>query len=409
MRHVVIAGAGEAAVSAAFALRENGFDGTIDLFGAEPHHPYERPPLSKFGIASEAADARAIRTGEDFVANDIRFHPGRKVTAFDRDKKLAIVSDGNAVTSIGYDKALIATGAIARRLPVPGAEHCLYLRTLDEARALRRLLVPGARVAIVGAGLIGLEVAASAATTGCQVAVFEASPRILSRAVHEDLAGAIHERHVSEGVRIFCGHSLTGISLSGAVRTLRFADGFSHDADVVLVGIGSQPETDLAERSGLDISDGVVVDSTLRTADPDIFAAGDCCRLPLPIYDGHRVRLESWRSAQQQGRLAAENMLGGKANFEAVPWFWSDQYDLTLQVAGIHSLGSKTVAKDGVHGQLLFHLDPMNRLMAVSALGKGTALAKDVRLAEMLIGRRQSIEPELLSRPDVSLKKLLAA
>ncbi|MDQ0138070.1 3-phenylpropionate/trans-cinnamate dioxygenase ferredoxin reductase subunit [Neorhizobium galegae] len=406
MKRVVIAGAGEAAVSAAFALRENGFRGEIELFSAEPHHPYERPPLSKSQSGDGTSDNRPIRTPQDFALNDITIHTGLAVTAFERDRRLAVVSDGSA---LAYDKALIATGATARRLAIPGAEACDYLRTLDDARHLRGLLVPGARVAVVGAGFIGLEVAACAAGRGCDVAVFEASSRILSRAVHPEIAAVIHERHVREGVKLFFRHSLEVISLSGSVRSLRFSDGFTYDADIVLIGVGSQPSTELAEISGLEVSAGVVVDGTLRTGDPDIFAAGDCCRFPLAIYDGCQVRLESWRAAQQQGLLAARNMLGENAAFNAVPWFWSDQYDLTLQVAGLIDRSTRTVRRESPKGHLLFHLDKSDRLVAASALSEGNALAKDVRLAEMLIGARKVIEPRALSRPEVSLKGLLAA
>ncbi|MBY5406428.1 NAD(P)/FAD-dependent oxidoreductase [Rhizobium leguminosarum] len=406
MSGIVIIGAGEAGVSAAFTLRQNGFVGQIDLFGSEKHLPYERPPLSKFSIEGETAAHRPIRTLQDFQDHSIHLHFGRTISGIDRIRREVRTSDGD---TFSYSKLLLATGAEPRRLPVSGNEHCIYLRTLDNARQLRQSIKEGTRIAIIGAGFIGLEVAATARQKGCEVSVFEGLPRILSRAVPEPIAAILHRRHVEAGVRILCNQQLTEITARGLSKTLHFADSSTFEADVVIAGIGSSPATGLAASADLTVDNGITVDAELKTDDPNIYAAGDCCSFPIAAYADRHVRLESWRAAQQQGCVAAANMLGGALRFEAIPWFWSDQYELTLQVAGLPAFGSQIARRDGAQGEFLFHLDENHRIIAVSALGEGNSLAKDVRISEMLIAARKAIEPAVLQSSELKLKSLLAS
>jgi len=390
---MVIAGAGECGTRAAFALREEGFAGAIALIGAEPHLPYERPPLSKGILAADAPPGpRLIADSEKLAEAGIELVTSAEVLSIDRERRTVLLSDG---TSRRYGKLLLALGAAPRRLPTTSpSAHCFYLRGYDDAVAIRSLLRPQVRMAIIGGGFIGLELAAAGRKRGCAVVVIEAQPRILMRGVPAEIAEAVHSIHRAQGVDIRCGAQIAEVG----------------DADICVVGIGAVPNTRLAEASGLAVENGIRVDATLATSDPDIYAAGDCCSFPLDLYDGRRVRLEAWRNAQDQGRLAARNMLGAEARHEAVPWFWSDQYDHTLQIAGLVDEGVETVRRDICEGAfILFHLSATGRLVAAGGIGPGNAVARDIRLAEMLIAKRAHPPREKLAAADWKLKALLAA
>jgi 3-phenylpropionate/trans-cinnamate dioxygenase ferredoxin reductase subunit len=294
---------------------------------------------------------------------------------------------------------------------MPGlGSRCVYLRTFNDALAIRAHLGSERRVAIIGGGFIGLELAASARKLGATVTVVEAQQRILMRGVPAEIAGIIHKAHEAEGVAIRTGQGIAAIADDGKEVAIALADGQKIVADLAVIGIGAVPVTTLAAEAGLAIDNGIAVDEHLRTADPDIFAAGDCCSFPLAIYGGRRVRLEAWRNAQEQGALAARNMLGGNEAHAAVPWFWSDQYGLTLQIAGLSDEGKNVVRRDLDDGAfILFHLAGDGRLVAASGIGPGNAVARDIRLAEMLIAKRASPAPEALGSQAVKLKSLLAA
>lgn len=405
----VIVGAGECGAHAARALREQGCDGPVTLVGAEPHAPYERPPLSKQAITGEAdAVPRTVLGGDELDALDIAFRPDTRVAAIERPDRRVTFADGDA---LAYRHLLLATGARPRRLPLPGAEgpRCAYLRTWDDARRLREAITPGTRVAVIGGGFIGLEIAAAARTREASVTVIEALPRLLSRVVPAEIAASVAERHARAGVEIVCGAALAAIEETGSEAVVHHAGG-RLAADLVVIGIGAEPQTGLAVAAGLACPDGIAVDRYMRTSDPAVFAAGDCCRFPLDVYDGRRVRLESWRSAQEQGALAAANMAGRETPHTAIPWFWSDQYDLTLQIAGLPDEGETTVRRELADGAyILFHLKADGRLVAASGIGPGNAVARDIRVAEMLIARRSRPGIDRLTAPDFKLKKLLAA
>ncbi|OWV84169.1 ferredoxin reductase [Rhizobium sp. R635] len=408
MAHFVIIGAGECGARAAFALREKGFAGEITLVGAEPLHPYERPPLSKAGSA-DAADPKFIATLEKYTESGIRLLTGLEARDFDTTSRTVTLSDG---TTLSYDKLLLATGASARSLPgaSENSPHIRSLRTHHDAAALRDAMKPGRHIAIIGGGFIGLELAATARLLGAGVTVVEGLERVLKRGVPEEIAHLLTERHRAEGVDVRCGVSIAALTEEGGKAVIRLSTGEIIEADLALVGIGARPNVEIAERAGLTIENGIAVDTYLQTSAPDVFAAGDCCSFPLPIYDGLRVRLESWRNAQEQGTLAAANMLGLDEAVSAVPWFWSDQYDMTLQIAGLADGAVLHLRRDlGPGAFILFHLDAAGRLIAASGIGPGNTIARDIRLAEMLIAARAHPDPAALTASDVKLKSLLAA
>ena len=407
---MVIIGAGECGTRAAFALREEGYAGLVTLIGDEPHLPYERPPLSKEALAAAGGVVPKLIADEARLsAAGIVHRAGVRVVAIDRAAQ-RLATDGGE--SIPYDRLLLATGSTPRRLLHDGAPvaHVAYLRTLADAVALRTRLIPGGRIILIGAGFIGLELSASARQLGAGVTVIEVLPRILARVVPEPIATVLAERHRAEGVDLITGAAIADIQTTPDTASVTLADGRRIDGSLLIAGIGALPAVELATAAGLAIDNGIAVDAQLRTADPSIFAAGDCCSFPLAVYGGRRVRLEAWRSAQQLGTLAARNMLGHGDRHDAVPWFWSDQYDLGLQIAGLPDEGRQVVRRDlGAGAFILFHLAEDGRLVAASGIGIGTAVARDIRLAEMLIGRGARPEASLLATADVKLKSLLAA
>lgn len=408
MAHYVILGAGECGARAAFALREKGFDGEVTLVGAEPLPPYERPPLSKAG-STDASEPKFIAAAEKYVENGIRLLTGLAARDLDTASRTVTLSDG-AVLS--YDKLLLATGAAARSFPgaPDGSAHIRSLRTHHDAAALRDAMKPGKHIAIIGGGFIGLELAATARLVGAEITVIEGLERVLKRGVPEEIAHLITERHRAEGVDIRCGVSIETLTAENGKARIRLSTGEVIEADLILVGIGARPNVEIAERAGLAIDNGIAVDIHLQTSAADVFAAGDCCSFPLSIYGGRRVRLESWRNAQEQGTLAAANMLGLDEAVSSVPWFWSDQYDMTLQIAGLAEGAATHHRRDlGAGAFILFHLDVDGRLIAASGIGPGNAVARDIRLAEMLIAARARPDPAALAASDIKLKSLLAA
>ena len=394
MAGIVIIGAGECGVRAAFGLREQGYGGTIALIGAEPTLPYERPPLSK----EWDGNPKPIRPQEAYGESNIELRLDTKVAGLDITRRTVRLSDG---ATLHYDRLLVATGARARLFP--GMEGCLTLRTDRDALAILACLKPGARIGIVGGGFIGLELAATASTIGAEVTVIEAAPRLLGRAVPAEIATVVGKRHEAEGVRIVTG---TGVTRANA-RQISLADGTMLDFDIVIAGVGAVPDTELAEEAGLAVDNGIVVDGDFRTSDPHVFSAGDCCNFE---WNGSRVRLESWKAAQDQGAHAAAAMLDAREPYGKVPWFWSDQYDLTLQVAGLFDQ-ARPVRRRGTEDDIciVFQCDDAGRLTAAAGIGPGNAVAKDIRILEKLIERRATADPDVLADPSQNLKRLLKA
>ncbi|MBX5192833.1 MULTISPECIES: FAD-dependent oxidoreductase [unclassified Rhizobium] len=395
MDGIVIIGAGESGTRAAFALREAGYCGSVTLIGAEPHLPYERPPLSKTG--NGAVQMKLICAADALEAAGITYLKGLSASTLDTGAGTVRLSDGR---ELRYEKLLLATGARPRRLTCQGAARALDFRTHADAEAIFSRVAPGGNVAIIGAGLIGMELASVLRRKDVAVSVIEAAPRPLGRAVPTRFAEKLHARHAAEGVRFHLDRSVAAISDDGVTLT----DGSLVHADLVVGAIGVLPDIALAEAAGLATGNGILTDTCLRTSAPNVFAAGDCAAVAQP--GGGHFRYESWRNARTQAETAARNMAGVTETFSALPWFWSDQYDLGLQVVGMPQPTHQTVLRSAADGELEFYLDA-GRLVAAAGLGIGNGLARDIKLAEMLIAA--AISPSLpeLADPGVNLKALL--
>ncbi len=399
---MVIVGSGKAAARAVVGLREHGWKGSITLVGEENHLPYDLPPLSKAAISSAEEPQPTLLLDESMLGSlGVERISGIAATAIDRAAKSVTLADGRRIP---YAKLLVATGAKARKLNIPGGENARTLRSFEDSAALRAAFTPGRKIAIIGAGFIGLELASSASKRGCAVTVIEAQPRILMRGVPQEISEVVAARHQAADVTILTGVNIDRVEKDGVV----LVGGRKIAADVVVAGIGAVPEVSLAQAAGLAIDNGIACNALLQTSDPDIFAAGDCCSFPHGIFDNRRLRLEAWRSAQDQGAVAAENMLGGGKAHEAIPWFWSDQFELTLQIAGVPSDGTSSVRRQVKEDAfILFHLDANGVLVGASGIGPGNSIARDIRLAEMLIAKRAAPTPAQLADPAFQLKALL--
>lgn len=392
MTGVVIIGAGECGVRTAFALREAGYDGAITLIGAEPDLPYERPPLSK----QCSPRIRPIADRQDYADARIDLRLGRPAVGIDPNGKSITLEGGEG---LDYDRLVLATGARARTSEIPvGA---LTLRDRADAFAICRRISPIVRLVIVGGGVLGLELAATARQRSALVTVIELADRLMPRAVPAEIAAVIEARHRAAGVDIRLGRSVEAVA-DGAVV---LSDGGRFPAPIIVAAIGAVPDTALAQAAGLVVDNGIVVDEHFRTSVPDIFAAGDVCAFP---YRGRRVRLESWRVARDQGDHLARVLTGGTDAYAAVPWFWSDQYDLTLQVAGLWNDACPDIRRDiGPDAFVLFQVGSDGTLAAAAGIGPGNAVARDIRVAERLIERRRAPDPAALADPAVRLKSLL--
>lgn len=401
--HVVIVGAGQAGGWAAKTLRAEGFAGHVTLIGLEPHLPYERPPLSKAVLAGSATvESCYLFKPDAFAALNLDFRPGARATRIDRAARAVHLDSGE---SVAYDKLILATGGEARRLPVPGGDgpRVHYLRTLDESLAIRSALGPGRRLAVVGGGWIGLEVAATARKLGTAVTVLEALDRVCARAVPPSVSDFLRALHERNGVPIRTRCGVTAIEDRGAAGLrLSLGDGTTLDSDAVVVGIGLVPQVSLAREAGLEVGDGVLVDDRCRTSDPHILVAGDCANMPLACL-GRRVRLESWANAQNQAIAAAKSALGQDVRYDELPWFWSDQYDANLQILGLPERWPEPVVRgDPAHGSFVqFYLDG-DRIAATIAVNA----PRDLRAAKRLMEARKTVRAAELADPAVNLAKL---
>ena len=399
---MVIVGGGKAGARAAVAFRENAWKGPVTLISDEALAPYDRPPLSKAAIMDDAEPQPTYLLDEGMMASlEVNFLRGAAAMAIDRDARTVALADGK---KIPYDRLLIATGAEPRQLSLAGSERALLLRDIADAVRIRREFSEGRNIAIIGGGFIGLELASSAAKRGCCVTVIEAQPRILMRGVPLEIASRIAERHAEAGVTILAGASIVHIGPDKIV----LLDGREIAADIIIAGIGASPRFSLAEQAGLAIDNGIACNTYLQTSDPHIFAVGDCCSFPHPVFGNERLRLEAWRNASDQAIVAVENMLGGQRQYEAVPWFWSDQYELNLQIAGLPHLGVSIVKRAPKDDALILcHVGAEGRLMGASGIGQGNSIARDIRLLEMLIGKKASPDAAQLADPSFQLKSLL--
>ncbi|MBF6029193.1 FAD-dependent oxidoreductase [Pseudomonas sp. P115] len=393
---LIIVGAGHAGGRAALTLREEGYTGRLILIGDEPHLPYERPPLSK-GLLQGTADLAGYSLFDNDRLTELGIeHIGANpVTRLEPHQHRLQLADGQWLPYAGL---LLATGGRARRLPQQHA-NVLYLRTHDEALALRSALKPGTRLVVVGGGFIGLEVAATARGLGCEVTVLEAGPRLAGRVLAPVISQALLDLHREQGVDVRLNVALESIQADAVL----LVDGQRLPCDLVVVGIGMQPNIELATAAGLDVGQGIRVDEYLRTSAPNIYAAGDVCEFRL---DGLYQRQETWRNAEAQGRHAALNLLGREIGFDALPGFWSDQYHWGLLTVGMMTDSVITRALPG-GGLLLFYLDADQRLQGACGWAPGNSVAKDIKLCERLISARTPLNPTSLADPELSLKPLL--
>jgi 3-phenylpropionate/trans-cinnamate dioxygenase ferredoxin reductase subunit len=367
---ILIIGAGHAGGSVAANLRQLGSDAPITVIGDEPHLPYQRPPLSKAWLKGDVAfSAVGLRPLSFYDQRGIILRLDTRATAISRDAHTIILADGEILP---YRSLILATGARARRLGLAGEDlpGVHVLRTIADADRVKAGLISGQRLVVIGGGYIGLEVAASARLKGMEVVVIEREARLLARVASPPISTFMQRFHERQGVAFRLETGVSGFDVrDGAVRGVRLDDGHIEAADMVLVGIGAVPNTELAEAAGLACNNGISVNLEARTSDPDIFAIGDCTERPLPHY-GCRARLESVASALEQARQAAAAICGAKAPAPEVPWFWSDQYDLKLQIAGL-PIGATRVEVRGDIEQGKFavaHLDDGGRLCAVEAV-----------------------------------------
>ncbi len=381
---VVIAGAGHAGGSAAAMLRQVGFEGSIALIGDEPIPPYERPPLSKAWLKGEAsAESLALRPAEFYTTQKIDLRLDTKVAGIDRAAKTAILGSGEAVP---YDFLILALGARARRLPIPGIDldGVLELRTAADADKLKAALGPGKRLAVVGGGYIGLEAAASARGLGAEATIIERETRVLARVACQQLSDFFEAYHRAQGVVIEVSAGVDCLEgTDGHVTGVRLTDGRLIPCDVALIGVGAVPNEEIAREAGLVCDGGIVVDLAARTSDPAIFAIGDCTKRPLPLYD-RTMRLESVPNALEQAKQAAAAIYGRPPLPSEVPWFWSDQYDLRLQIAGIPFDATEIVVRgDIAAGKFaLFHLAADGLVRAVEAVNASTEFMGGRRIVQ---------------------------
>lgn len=363
---VIIIGAGQAGAQAAASLRQQGWEGEIVLIGAEKDLPYQRPPLSKAYLKGEMERERLyLKPAEFYDSNDIELWLDEEVTGIDRGSNMVRLKSGKVKS---YAKLILATGADVRCLSCPGADDTdiLYLRDLADSDRLREILTPGTRVGVIGGGYIGLEAAASARSLGCPVSVIEAQKRIMARVTCEQVSDFFRDYHAAQGVHFHTDAGVERFETRGEETVIHLANGREVACDVVLAGIGVVARTDLAEDAGLAINNGIVVDHHARTDDPDIYAAGDCTNLPSGHY-GERMRLESVHNAIEQAKTAALHICGKEKPYDQIPWFWSDQYDLKLQTAGLWAGHDETVLRG----------DPEQKSFAVFYLKEGHIIAVD--------------------------------
>jgi 3-phenylpropionate/trans-cinnamate dioxygenase ferredoxin reductase component len=407
---VVIVGASHGGSEVASRLRHGGFTGSIALIGAESYLPYQRPPLSKAFLAGEMTPEHLlIRSAAAYEKAEIGWYPATIVKAIDRvGWRLQLASGG----VFGYGKLVLATGGKPRRLTIPGSElnGLHYMRTIADVDALRSEFVSGARMVIVGGGYIGLEVAAVAVKHGLDVEIVEFAPRVLARVAGPELSAYYEALHRNAGVKLRLSTGVEGFTPStkmpGRVGAVRCSDGTLLPADIVLVAVGLVPNVELAQEAGIAIGNGIVVDEFCRTSDPDILAIGDCTEHPLPFLDGKRVRLESVPNAVEQARVAASVLNGAPSPYNAVPWFWSDQYHLKLQSVGLSQNHDRVVIRPARHpeGFVAFYLSE-GRMIAADCVNA----IVEFNTAKKLIADKIFVDPASLADPDVNLKSLVPA
>lgn len=392
---VVIAGAGHAAGQVVATLKQKEYRGKIVLIGDEPYLPYQRPPLSKKYLAGELDAERLHFKPATFYDDDnIDLHLSTRVTSIDPGGHTLLTDDGR---SIAYSKLVLALGSRARKLPVPGTglAGVFYLRSIGDVDAIRSGIAVNKKVTIVGAGYIGLEVAAVCRRLGLQVSVVERADRVMSRVVSPQVSAFFQKQHEHHGVEFTLSAGVKAIHGDNCVSAVELADGDLLATDLLIIGAGIAPNCELAELAGLKTDNGIAVDDRCQSSDPDIYAIGDCSSQPSGIY-GRRIRLESVHNALEQAKTAANNICGIEDHYSQVPWFWSDQYDLKLQIAGL---------SEG-YDQVVVRGEPDNNKFSCFYLRDGTLIAvdavnspRDFMQSKSLIAEKALIDPAKLAAP----------
>ncbi|MDT4795851.1 Rhodocoxin reductase [compost metagenome] len=403
---VVIVGSGQAAFQLVGFLRDEGFSGEIDLIGEELHLPYQRPPLSKAFMNGDCeADSLYFQTSDHFTKRQITLRMGKRVTLIDREAHQIALESGERMP---YTHLVLATGARNRRLPVAERDFpwLVNLRGLDDAENMRRRMGVAKSIVVIGAGFLGLEFASVAAAKGREVTVIEAAPGLMGRAVSAPVSAAFLRHHESSGVRFRLGVTVATLAETGPERCrIELSDGEVIDADLLVSGIGVQPNVELADVAGLRVSNGIVVDEFLSTEDPAISAIGDCAAFTSRFAPG-LCRIESVQNAMDQARCLARRLTGKPAPYDSAPWFWSDQGGLKLQIAGLsHGADQFLVRGDPASLSFSVYLFRNSRLIAVESVARPA----DHMTARRLLSAGVEVLPRHVEAPDFDLKGLLAA
>jgi len=401
MTHIIVVGAGQAGASMVAKLRSAGFEGELTLIGAEPVPPYQRPPLSKKYLLGEMPAERLYLRPEQFYRDqNIALRLGQEITAIDRDKRILILGG----ETLNYDQLALTTGSVPRRLPAAiggGLSGVHVVRDLRDVDAMAPKFVTAKRVLIVGGGYIGLEAAAVAANKGLKVTLVEMADRILQRVAAPETSNLFRSLHQSHGVDLREGVGLEQILGDPAVTGATLTDGTTLELDFIIAGVGVTPATSLAQAAGLAIDNGIKTDALGQTSDPHIWAAGDCASLP---YHGGRIRLESVQNAIDQAETVAENILGAARPYCPMPWFWSDQYDVKLQIAGLNTGYDRVITRTGEKpGAISFWYYHTTTLLAVDAANDPRAYM----IGKRLIAAGISPAPATIADSQTDLKGLL--
>ncbi|MDG2176115.1 MAG: FAD/NAD(P)-binding oxidoreductase [Gammaproteobacteria bacterium] len=400
----VIVGASHAGGQLAVSLRQQGWQGPILVIGEEPYLPYNRPPLSKTFLSGQKhVDDLMIRPHTQYEKVGIEFLLGQSVTSIDREQKKVILAEGD---EISYEKLALATGARVRTLDLPGSdlEGMLYLRDISDVEKIRQYIGPGKKAVIVGGGYIGLETAAMLRQLNLEVSILESAERILNRVTAPELSAFYARVHKEEGVCIESSVNITEFAGDTHVSEVRCQDGNTYPADLVIVGIGVIPNIELAEAAGLKTDNGICVDSNCLTNDLDIVAAGDCTSHFNAFYNRH-LRLECVQNAMDQAKVAATTLCGKPNQYNALPWFWSDQYDLKLQIAGLsHEYDELVIRGDPESGRKMaaFYYRE-GKMIAVDAVNS----PQEFMIGKQIIARGLTVDKGKLSDPAVAMKSLI--